>query len=252
MKKNDSTARARAARVMARAHKIARRITSQHPGDSYAVNLAAALRLVWTEDGLSPREIFESWTSEDRYNYLMRMAGYEYKRDDARTIYRNGERVPAAPVFTWVNPQHLADDLRAVAHDAYIRLYDCYFDNPSKEDMSLQRMTSRAIIAAAQGISRAERRNASALRHTVNDDGAELDILDISAKGTAEPIAPGPETAAILRDRIARAARDDKDRAIMAGLAKGYSAREIAYRLGMSHTAVNKRIAAIRDRYAAE
>lgn len=244
MKKNVS-------RIMARAHKIARRITNEHPSDCYAVNLSAALKIAWAEDGLTAREIFESWTESQRYDYLMRMAGYEYKHDGARTVCLNGSRRPAAPVFTWVNPQHLADDLRAVAHDAYIRLYTVYFDNPNKENMSLQRMTSRAIIAAAQSINRVERRNASALRHTVNDDGTELDILEISARGTAEPIAPGPEAAAIIRDSIARAARDDIDRAIIAGLAKGYSARQIAPRVNMSHQAVDKRINAIRSRYAA-
>lgn len=236
------------AAIMTRAHALTR--ASLQPGDCYAVNLAAGLKIAWAEDGLSPREIFESWTESARYDYLMRMAGYEYKHDDARTIYRNGERVPAAPVFTWVNPQHLADDLRAVAHDAYIRLYTVYFDNPAKDHMSLQRMTSRAIIAAAQGISRAERRNACALRHTVNDDGTELNILDISARGTAEPIAPGPETAAILQDRLRRAIGDDpRDIEIARLAAAGLKGTEIAARLGISAPAVTKRRIKMRERY---
>lgn len=227
-------------------------ITAENPGDSYAVNLAAALKIAWAEDGLSPREIFESWTESARYDYLMRMAGYEYKHDDARTIYRDGERVPTAPVFTWVNPQHLADDLRAVAHDAYIRLYDCYFDNPDKQHMSLQRMTSRAIIAAATNISRAEYRNASARRHTVNDDGEELDVIDISARGTAEPIAPGPEAAAILRAAIAEAIGPDPiNKRIAAGFAYGLKGYEIAQLVGKSPAAIAQRHRAMIERWNA-
>jgi len=249
MEKTTNTARA--ARVMARAHTIARRITAAHPGDCYRVNLAAALRLAWEEDGRSPREIFESWPENERYDYLMRMTGHEYRIDDARTIIKNGQRVPAAPVFTWVCPARLADDLAAVAHEAYIRLYTAYFDNPDKQHMSLARMTSRAIVAAAKAIREAEKRNASALRHTVTEEGQELDVIDISARGTAEPIAPGPEAAAIIRDSITRACRDDIDLRIVAALGAGYSARRIAPAVNLSRQAVDKRIKAIRERYAA-
>lgn len=234
--------------IMTSAHEIARKITAQHPGDCYAVNLAAALRLCWQEAGKSAAEIWSTYTAEDQYDALLQMARYEFNHDDARHIIRDGQIIPSAPLFAWVSKDHTADDLRAVAHEAFIRLYDVFDRRP---EWPLSRALSRAICAAAQAINRQERRNARAIRNTTTDDGETLDAVDLAAGPRAERIAPGPEEAAIIRDSIRRAARDDKDRAIMGYLATGHSAREIADRLEMSHTAINKRIAAIRDRYAA-
>lgn len=234
--------------LMRKAHEIARKITAQHPGDSYTVNLAAALRLCCKEAGKSAAEIWSSYSDEEQYNALLKMAGYEYKHDDARHIIKYGQLIPSAPLFAWVSADHTADDLRAVAHEAFIRLYDVFARHP---DWPLSRALSRAICAAAQAINRQEKRNAHAVRSTTTDDGETLEAVDLAAGPRAERIAPGLEEAAIIRDGISRAARDDKDRAIIGYLATGHSAREIADRLQMSHTAINKRIAAIRDRYAA-
>ena len=52
-----------------------------------------------------------------------------------------------------------------------------------------------------------------------------------------------------IRDSIDRACKDETDRRIVDLLMMQYTRREIAERVGMSHTAVNKRVNALRDRY---
>ena len=205
------------------AHAITR--AAIQPGDDYRVTFAAALRIAYAEYAASAAAEWAAKTPEEQYNALLAMAWYEYGQRDARIDRRTGEALPN--VFTWVNPAAPADDIRAVAHEAYIRLIG-YLDDPRRAELPLSRLMSRAVIISAQKISRAERRNPTAER------------------------APNPEAGAIIVDSIERASKDDIDRAIIAALAAGYSAREIGQRLGMSHTAINKRVRAIRDRYAAE
>lgn len=182
-------------------------------------------------------------SGEQQADYLIRMTYYEYKRRDARCA-KDGRKLPN--VFTWIDPAHVSDDLQAVANEAYIRVCTM-LDDPRHADKSLQRIISRAIIRAAEYISRAERRNATAKVTVIDDDGQDLDVIDIYA-GPAAARPADPESAAILRDRIDRAAKDDKDRAIIRLLALEYSARQIADMLDMSHTAINKRVAGIRSR----
>lgn len=182
---------------------------------------------------------------EQQAEYLQRMTWYEYGRRDARCT-KDGRRLPN--VFTWIDPAHVSDDLQAVTNEAYIRVCTM-LDDPRHTDKSLQRIISRAIIRAAEYISRAERRNATAATRQTDENGNEYDVIDIYA-GPAAARPADPESAAILLDRIERAAKDDKDRAIIKLLALEYSARQIADMLNMSHTAINKRISGIRSRAA--
>ena len=233
--------------IFTRAHAMTR--AAIQPGDDYRVTFAAALRIAYAEAAASAAAEWAAKTPEEQYNALLAMAWHEYGQRDARIDRRTGEALPN--VFTWVDPRNPGDDIRAVAHEAYIRLLG-YLDDPRRADQSLSRMMSRAVIISAQKISRAERRNPSGLRERANPDNPEAEPLQyIDAQSPTAEHAPNPEAAAIIRDAISRAARDDTDRAIMDALARGYSAREIAPRVGMSHTAVNKRIAGMRDRYAA-
>ena len=236
--------------IFTRAHALTRSTLEAFPGASYAVTFAAALRIAYEEQRSSARAQWDAKTPEEQYNALLAMAWYEYGQRDARMDRRTGEALPN--VFTWVNPAAPADDIRAVAHEAYIRLIG-YLGDPRRAELPLSRLMSRAVIISAQKISRAERRNPTGLkqRQNPNDpDGEPLEYIDAQSP-TAER-APNPEAASIIRDSISRAAKDDTDRAIMDALARGYSAREIAPRVGMSHTAVNKRIAKLRERYTAE
>ena len=119
------------------------------------------------------------------------------------------------------------------------------------EEENLGKLMKRAVLTAAQKIGRQERRNPSALRFIKprDDDHDPTAYIIDNAAPTAEPIAPDPYTYTATRETIERAAKDDTDRKIIAGLALGYSAREIAQALHLSHTAINKRIGHIRDKY---
>lgn len=227
--------------IMTRAHELTR--AALQPGDNYAVTFAAALRIAWEE--ASRPSAADEWTAmsgEEQYNALWRMTLHCYKRDQASGPDAEG-KTQRAPAFGWIKD---ADDLRAVAHEAYIRVIALLDSTEDGEE--LRRILWKAVMRAARYIDRQERRNPSALRKIVDDDGEELEEIDTTSP-TAERIAPDPYTAAAVLDSIDRAAKDAKDLAIMRALAAGYSARQIGDALGMSRTAINKRIAAFRARY---
>lgn len=207
--------------LMTRAHELTRAARAEYPA-------AAA-----------------EWSAMDgahQYEALWRMTLHCYKRDQASGPDADGQTI-RQPVFGWIKTE---DDLRAVAHEAYIRV--CALLDTAEEGEELRRILWKAVMRAARYIDRQERRNPSALRKIVDEDGNEREEIDTTSP-TAEHIAPDPYTAAAVLDSIERAAKDDKDRLIMKALAYGYTARQIADVLGMSHTAINKRIAAFRTRY---
>ena len=235
MKKNINTAA-----IMSRAHEITR--ASIRPGDCYRVNFSAALRITWAE-ALEPAAV-EAWNAlngEEKNAALLKMVWHTKKRDEAAE--------DRAPVADWIKT---ADDAQTVASAAFIRLYDFrILDKVTEAGKPLAVALYRAVYGAARQIKNAELRHARALRDTVNDDGETIQAVDLAAGPAAERIAPGPEEAAILRDTISRAARDDKDRAIIRLLAVGYNHPEIAARIGMSRQAIEKRINGIQSRYDA-
>ena len=230
--------------IFARAHKMTRKTRETYPSADYRATFAAALKIAYQEETLTAAEIWNGYTDSEKMNALTALTFFEYGRRDARTTVKNGQRINLPNVFTWVHDT--AADLEQVANDAYIYLYN-YLD--SREEWTLSTMLSRAVIQAAQYISRNERRNPTALKL---DKKTGAEYIDASAEPIAEPIAPSPEAAAIIADSIERAAADELDALIIDGLKLGYSAREIAEPLRMSHTAVNKRIRRIRERYAAQ
>lgn len=227
--------------LMTRAHEITR--AALQPGDNYAVTFAAALRIAWAEAS-APTAAGEwtAMTGDEQYNALWRMTLHCYKRDNAAGEDAEG-KLQRAPVFTWVKTE---DDLRAVAHEAFIRV--CALLDSAEDGEELRRIIWKAVMRAARYIDRQERRNPSALRVVVDEDGNEREQIDTTSP-TAEHIAPDPYTAAAVLDSIERAAKDDKDRLIMKALAYGYTARQIAAAIGVSHTAINKRVASMRARY---
>jgi len=237
------------ARIMTAAHAMTRATCRQYPAADYRATLAAALKIAWREDGKSAAEIFRETPGEEIAARLYRAAWHEYGRRDAR--YTADGR-PLPNVFTWVQDANPADDLRAVANEAYIRVSDMV-DDPRHAEKSLARIISRAIFTAAQAIGRQERRNGSALKTRRPDPDADAAAVDAyiieHAAPTADPIAPGPEAAVIALDAIERAAHDDTDRAIIRRQACGYTQTETAEALDISRKTVNARLAAIRDRY---
>ena len=229
------------------AHFMTRRtVESSKRKISYAATFSAALKIAYAEYGKSAAEIWNSYSDTEKYSALKSMAGYEYQHRESRMMRKNGQIISLPNVWTWVSPAAVAQAVEMVANDAYIYL-DGYFTN--RPEWALSRMLSRAVIAAAQYIDRQERRNPSALKNVTDDNGNALQVIDLAAKGPTAEHMPAPESAAIINDAIYRAARDDTDRLIIKAKAAGYSNREISERIGMTHTAINKRLASIRRRY---
>lgn len=247
MNANTNTANTNTAEIMSRAHRMTRNIIRDYPLSDYRVTFAAALRICWREAGKTAAEIVAGMTGEEINQMLIGVTWHEYRIRDARCNRHTGKTLQN--VFRWVNDRHPADDLEGVAHEAYIRLAG-YLIDPDRENQSLGHLASRAVQIAAQYIDRQERRNPRAIESYATDDGEELDRIRMAPR-TMET-APNPEARTIIRDMINRAAADDIDRDIIAGLAYGYTRREIAERIGISHTAVNKRVNKIRERYSAE
>lgn len=234
--------------IMTRAHAMTR--AALQPGDNYAVTLAAALRICWS-DALQPGALAE-WqrmTGAEQHAALQRMTGYAMRKDAAETDSR-GEYRPNR--FAWVKD---ANDFAAIVADAWTRVSVAVVDPRYSAD-SLKRILYRAVCSAAQRINRAERRNASALHidaYTA-EDGTERrrEYIELQAGAAAERIATDPYTAAAIRDSIERAAADHIDRVIIRMRGAGYTQAEIAARVKMSQQAVNKRIQAIKARYNGE
>lgn len=84
----------------------------------------------------------------------------------------------------------------------------------------------------------------------VNDTARDLFIIIDDAAPAADRFI-APEAAAIVLDELEALPSDDTDRAILSGMLRQYSRREIAEHVGMTHTAVNKRAAKMTARYNA-
>lgn len=258
--RNASTNAERAAAVMVRAHDMTRRTLAAYPGADYRATLAAALRIAWA-DANAPAAA-DAWTAmqpEEQINALTRMTYKAARRDLAGTDRDGNER---ADRFAWARTP--AGDIQReaveqIVNEAWIRMAG-YITDDRHADKPLAALMSQAVVTAAQAINRAERRNARAIKWAdvvtgADDDGRETTeriarIVNNSAP-TAERFLQ-PEAAAILHDTLTELTVDDMDRRILSGMIDERSAREIAAAVGMSHTAVNKRIAKIRARYAAD
>lgn len=240
---------ARAPYVMRRAHQMCRATIARFPGADYRATLAAALRIAWSEDGKRALDIWTAYSDEEKYNALLAMAGAQYRRRDARFMVKNGRLVHLPSVFEWVDKAAPLDDLRAVAHEAYIILAD-YLTDPARASWTLESALARSVIRAAEKTDRAERRNPKAARPGVDRDGNQIEIIQTSSP-TAEAIAPAPEAYAVLKDMLEHAAGNDPINIdIMMLTAAGYAGTAIAPVVGLAPRTVYKRLEAIRARYA--
>ena len=230
--------------IMARAHAETRAWTAEHPEDSYRAVFAASLKNCWADYKNSPRAEWERMSDTAQYDFIIRMVWHMKKRD-CGTDAQGNERMP---VMDWIVS---TDDALSVAHDAFCRL-PALFDKADQQETppALARVLSIAVLRAARYSKRKELKHANAMRHAVDIDGSDREFVESYA--APDRIAPNPENAALIRDGIDRAARDDIDRAIIAGLAKGYSLREMSKAIGKSHQALSKRLDGIRDRYRAK
>lgn len=252
------TLEARRAAVLVRAHAMTRAAVAGTSYD-YRATLAAALRIAWA-DATAPSAL-EAWAAmpdEEKVEALkaatLKAAARDIARTDAAGNYRPDR-------FAWARtPDGIipAAVVAEIVNEACSRLIP-YLTDPKHAGKPLAALMYQAVVIGAQKIDRAERRNARAIKYEDmprNDadkrDGAErlAKIIDGADRAFNAERGIDPEAAAILKDTIEGLAADDVDRAILAGMINQYSAREIAEHVGMSHTAVNKRVAKIRTRYA--
>lgn len=272
--RNASTNAERAAAVLTRAHDMTRRTLAAFPGADYRATLAAALRIAWA-DALAPSAA-DAWNGmqpEEQLDALRRMTYKAARRDlaymrDGDAWHDNGSARRSSDGqrrqsdrFAWARTPDgdlQRDAAEQIVHEAWIRMTE-YVTDERHADKPFAALLYQAAATAAQYINRAERRNARAIRWAdiqtgADDDGKETTERIARIVNNAAPMAERflqPEAAAVLHDTIAALAADDTDRAILAGMIEQHSRRDIAEHLGLSHTAVNKRVNRMLARYAA-
>lgn len=191
------------------------------------------------------RREWENMSGEEQYTALIRMAW---------TVKHRAEATGRAADTEWIERP---DDAQTVAADAWPRVAPALTRNEqSDEPRPLSHILFAACTQSAHVISRAEYRHASnccQLTSTADADGDDYTQtpLDYLPSVTAAPIS-SPEDIATTRAAIEAAATDSTDRAIIRALADGHTVRTIAAALGMSKSAVQRRIDKIRARYLSQ
>lgn len=193
----------------------------------------------------SARREWENMSGEEQYTALIRMAW---------TVKHRAEATGRAADTAWMRT---ADDAQTVAAEAWPRVAPAIARNEqSDEPRPLSHILYAACTQAAHVIARSEYRHAAnccQLTSTADADGDDYTQtpLDYLPSVTAAPVS-SPEDAAITRAAIEAAAVDNTDRAIIRALADGHTVRTIAAALGMSKSAVQRRIDKIRARYLSQ
>lgn len=191
------------------------------------------------------RREWENMSGEEQYTALIRMAW---------TVKHRAEANGRAADTEWIRTP---DDAQTVAADAWPRVAPALTRNEQNaEPRPLAHILFAACTQAAHVISRAEYRHAAnccQITNTADADGDECTQtpLDYLPSVTAAPIS-SPEDIATTRAAIEAAAADNIDRAIIRALADGHTVRAIAAALGMSKSAIQRRIDKIRARYLAQ
>lgn len=191
------------------------------------------------------RREWENMSGEEQYTALQKMAW---------TVKHRAEATGRGIDTEWIRTP---DDAQTVAADAWPRVAPALTRNEQNaEPRPLAHILFAACTQAAHVISRAEYRHAAnccQITNTADADGDECTQtpLDYLPSVTAAPIS-SPEDIATTRAAIEAAAADNIDRAIIRALAAGHTVRTIAAALGMSKSAIQRRIDKIRARYLAQ
>lgn len=174
---------------------------------------------------------WRSMSDEEQYTALQKMAW---------TVRRGGSKRGAE----WVQTQ---DDAMTVAAEAWLRMDAALERNEQAEaPRPLALILYNACAQAANSISRAEKCHSSVTVSLNTEDGELTDLCDMNAVHVLP--ATIPEENAVQRDLLARLLQSDEDRSIAGRMAEGLTVREIAAALGMSKSAVQRRINNIRNR----
>lgn len=190
------------------------------------------------------RREWENMSGEEQYTALQKMAW---------TVKHRAEATGRAADTEWITRP---DDAQTVAADAWPRVAPALTRNEQSDDpRPLSHILFAACTQSAHVISRAEYRHASACYQLPSTDADGDDCtqtpLDYLPSVTAAPVS-SPEDIATTRAAIEAAAADSTDRAIIRALANGHTVRTIAAALGMSKSAIQRRIDKIRARYLAQ
>ena len=170
-------------------------------------------------------------SDEEQYTALQKMAW---------TVRRGGSKRGAE----WIQTQA---DAMTVAAEAWLRMGAALERNErADEPRPLNLILYSACAQAANTIARRGKCYFSATASLTMEDGEMTDLFDMNAVHVLP--APDPEENAVQRDLLARLLQSDEDRSIAGRMAEGLTVREIAAALGMSKSAVQRRIDHIRNR----
>lgn len=235
------------AQIMRQAWSLYRATVAEFPETRSRAQFALCLKEAHraAHAATAARREWENMSGEEQYTALQKMAW---------TVKHRAEATGRAADTEWIRTP---DDAQTVAADAWPRVAPALTRNEqSDEPRPLSHILYAACTQAAHVVSRAEYRHAAnccQLTNTADADGDECTQtpLDYLPSVTAAPVS-SPEDAAITRAAIEAAAADNIDRAIIRALADGHTVRTIAAALGMSKSAVQRRIDKIRARYLAQ
>lgn len=240
----------RKSQIMRQAWSLYRATVAEFPETrsraQFALCLKEAHRIANT--AANARREWEQLTGAQQFEALTRMAWAVRKRAEA-----TGRGIDTE----WIRT---TDDAQTVAADAWPRVLSALDRNDQREDpRPLWFILYAACTQAAHSISRAEIRHVSAcISADAITQAAQLETagaqspLDMLPSVTASRFGGDLEEGYSIRAALDTAAGDKDGRAIVAGIAAGYTVRELADQLGMSKSAVQRRIDKIRAAYLAQ
>lgn len=234
------------AQIMRKAWSLYRATVAEFPETRSRAQFALCLKAAHeaARAATAPRHEWQSMDGEEQYTALQKMAW---------TVKARAEATGRSADTAWMRT---ADDAQTVAAEAWPRVAPALTRNEQAEEPhTLAFILFAACTQAVHTIARAEYRHTSnccqIIATDADGDTADQTALDALPSVTAAP-ASSPEDAAIIRAAIEATAADNTDRQIIQALAVGLTVRAIASALGMSKSAVQRRIDTIRSRYRAQ
>lgn len=231
--------------IMRKAWSLYRATVAEFPETRSRAQFAVCLKEAHrtAQAATAARREWEAMDGEAQYTALIRMAW---------TVKGRAEATGRSADTAWMRT---ADDAQTVAAEAWPRVAPALARNEQAEEPHmLAFILFAACTQAVHTIARAEYRHTSNCCQIIaidaDEDTADQTALDALPSVTAAP-ASSPEDAAIIRAAIEATAADNTDRQIIQALAVGLTVRAIASTLGMSKSAVQRRIDSIRSRYRA-
>lgn len=231
--------------IMRKAWSLYRATVAEFPQTRSRAQFAICLKEAHraAQAATAARREWENMSGEEQYTALQRMAW---------TVKSRAEATGRSADTAWMRT---ADDAQTVAAEAWPRVAPALTRNEQAEEPHmLAFILFAACTQAVHTIARAEYRHTSnccrIIASDADGDTADQTALDALPSVTATPTS-SPEDAAIIRAAIEATAADNTDRQIIQALAVGLTVRAIASALGMSKSAVQRRINSIRSRYRA-